>query len=164
MMKANYRRLPAVLMALALLYPLAGCTSSPEKVNGQDVHAPGDPELEEGPVFKQSKFRVYVVYRPQVQYRDFNGILDIHPDGARIVRKFWKERFNALTRPGHYGEFFLEFFDCMSSFAQAYPVETREKERMLDSLEKSFHAFCMALKIDDQFVAFQKKQQELYGD
>lgn len=141
-----------------------GCESAPEIKGGQEVFKPGSEELNEGPVFKQSRFNVYIVYRPQVQYKDFNGVFDIAPGSARIVRSFWKEKFNELTRPNHYGEFFIEFFDYASSLAQTHPSDSREKELMLDSLEKSFHSFCMALDADEAYVAFQKEQQKIYGD
>ncbi|MFH1999871.1 MAG: hypothetical protein ABIK28_09330 [Planctomycetota bacterium] len=149
---------------LVVFTGLCGCGTPPEKMGGQEMLSPDDPQLQQGPVFKQSRFNVYVVYRPQVQYRDFNGVFDITPGSARIVRKFWKEKFNELTRPGHYGEFFIEFFDYASSLAQTYPVDSREKELMLDSLEKSFHSFCMALNAAEAYTAFQNEQQRIYGD
>jgi hypothetical protein len=147
---------------LLLTVVLAGCAASPE--NGNDLLPPDDSELASGPEFLQSRFKIYTLYRPQVQHRDFNGVFDINPGSARIVRKYWKEKFTELTRPGHYGEFFIEFYDYMSSFAQAYPVDTREKERMLDTLEKSFHAFCHALDVAEAFKQFQKDQQRIYED
>jgi len=155
-----------LIFGLILFLPgaLIGCKSAPEKVGDQEVFFPGAEELSQGPVFKQSRFNVYIVYRPQVQYKDFNGVFDIAPGSARIVRKFWKEKFNELTRPGHYGEFFIEFFDYASSLAQTYPTDSRNKELMLDSLEKSFHSFCMALNAAEPYVAFQKEQQRIYGD
>lgn len=158
----QHHLLTAVL-SLSLIFISIGC-ANPEKIDGQEVYRPDDPELAEGPVFKQSRFKIYVVYRPQVQYRDFNGVFDIGPESARIVREFWKEKFNELTRPGHYGEFFIEFYDYVSSFAQSYPVDTREKEIMLDSLERSFKAFCSVLGILDAFEEFQKEQERVYGD
>lgn len=151
-------------MTMLTVVLTSGCTQPPEKINGQEVYDPSDEELADGPVFKQSKFQIYVLYRPQVQYRDFNGIFDIGADSARIVRPYWKVKFNELTRPGHYGEYFIEFYDYMSSFAQAYPVDTRKKERMLDSLEKSFQTLCMAVGVEEEFGKFQKDQQRIYGD
>lgn len=142
---------------------LLTCCAGPERA---DEPLPRDIESssEAGPEFLQGRFKVYTLYRPQVQYRDFNGVFDISPGSARIVRSFWKEKFNELTRPGHYGEFFIEFFDYASSLAQSYPVENREKEQMLDSLERSFHTFCAALRVEDAFEEFQREQQRIYGD
>jgi len=152
-------RFRAAAPALLLLFLLPPACVTAEPGEGPYTH-PQD----QGPVFHEGRFEVYIQYRPQVQYRDFNGVFDISPGSARIVRDFWKQRFSALTRPDHYGEFFIEFYDYMSSFAQAYPMESREKERMLDSLEKSFQAFCSALKVEERFLAFQKDQQRIYGD
>lgn len=151
-----------VVLILLLAGSVLGClstqpTNEPEPVAGEAGSA-------SNPEFLQGRFKVYTVYRPQVQYRDFNGIFDISPGSARIVRSYWKERFNELTRPGHYGEFFIEFFDYASSLAQTHPVENREKERMLDNLEKSFLTFCAAIKIVEEFKAFQEEQQRIHGD
>ena len=157
-------RMLAVVLACLVAPWLVACPDTPERIDGQEVFSPNDPVLAQGPVFKQSRFQVYTLYRPQVQRRDFNGVFDIGPETARIVRGYWKERFSELTRPGHYGEFFLEFYDYMGSFAQTYPVDTRAKERMLDSLEKSFHAFCSVLGVEDAFVKFQKEQQRIHGN
>jgi hypothetical protein len=150
-------------LIMSLLLGLStGCAASQE--NGNNLLPPDDPQLASGPEFLQGRFKIYTLYRPQVQHRDFNGVFDINPGSARIVRRFWKEKYTELTRPGHYGEFFIEFYDYMSSFAQAYPVDTREKERMLDTLEKSFHAFCHALDVAKDFEQFQQDQQRIYGD
>lgn len=105
--------------------------------------------------------RIYTTYTPQVQRRDFNGVFDIGPDGARIVRTFWKERFNELTRESHYGEFFLEFYDYMASFAQSSPEPSRQKEVLLDGLEKSFWSFCAALNIGPEFERFRAEQERI---
>jgi hypothetical protein len=161
-------RTTGLLVCAILATLIAGCASSDpsskpvEKIDGEEVFDPGDPRLE--PEIKQGKFRVYVLYRPQVQYRDFNGVFDIGAGGARIVRDFWKRKFNELTRPGHYGEFFIEFYEYMSSFAQSYPTETREKELLLAGIEKSFQAFCAVLGIEDMFDAFQKDQERIYDE
>ncbi|MBU0754191.1 MAG: hypothetical protein KJ645_03570 [Planctomycetes bacterium] len=156
------RILSRAVLVLLLIGVISGCTGTPEA--GGPAPAPNGPDSPSGPEFLQGRFKVYTMYRPQVQYRDFNGIFDISPGSARIVRSFWKERFNELTRPGHYGEFFIEFFDYASSLAQTYPVENREKEGLLDSLEMSFHTFCAAIQIADAFETFQKEQQRIYGD
>jgi len=138
----------------------AGCSSDSHTVHDREIFDPADPARE--PVFKQGRLEVYTLFKPQIQYHDFNGVFDLSPQNARIVRKFWKEKFNELTRRDHYGEFFLEFYEYMSSFAQSYPVDNREKELMLVNLEKSFHAFCAVLKIADEFKAFQKEQEAIY--
>lgn len=155
-----HRLIPALCMilVLTLIWGCSGTSKRPDDPKPKPAGEAGPPE------FTQNRFKVYTHYRPQVQYRDFNGVFDIQPGSARVVRKFWKERFNELTRPGHYGEFFIEFYDYMSSFAQAYPAETRQKEAMLDSLEKSFHTFCLAVKIEKDFETFQEEQMKIYGD
>jgi len=157
-------KMMVVSSILLLLCGLTACQEPVEKIQYDNQVGIICCQLGTDPVFKQGRFKVYTLYRPQVQYHDFNGIFDIAPGWARVVRKFWKERFNELTRPGHYGEFFLEFFDYASSFAQSYPVANRKKEIMIDTLERSFHDFCMVLNVAEAFEAFQKKQQKIYGD
>jgi|GEM_PF-4263565 len=155
----NFSSIPWLFVLFALL--LASCsTGSSNPVPHEEIFDPADPARE--PVIKEGRLEVYILYKPQIQYRDFNGVFDLSPQSARIVRKFWKEKFNELTRRDHYGEFFVEFYEYMSSFAQSYPVDNRQKELMLDHLEKSFHAFCAVLKIADEFKAFQKEQEAIY--
>ncbi len=153
--------IPWMCVFLTVLF--ASCSNgSNSTVRDQEVFDPTDPARE--PVIKEGRLEVYILYKPQIQYRDFNGVFDLSPQSARIVRQFWKEKFNELTRRNHYGEFFVEFYEYMSSFAQSYPVDNREKELMLDHLEKSFHAFCAVLKIADEFKAFQKEQEAIYDN
>lgn len=151
-----------------LLVLMVGCYSEPparqqETFEGVPVYSPQDPVVAQGPEFKQSQFQVYTLYRPQVQRRDFNGIFDITPDSARIVREYWNMKFIELTRLDYYGDFFVEFYDYMAYLANAYPVATRQKELVLDSLEKSFKSFCEAKGIGEAFGRFQQEQQKIYG-
>ena len=148
------------LLACTLLLVCASCVSTNDPPASENPPSgPSGP-----PVFTQERLRVYTSYRPQVQHRDFNGVFDLAPGSARVVRSFWKERFNELTRPGHHGEFFIEFYDYMSAFAQAFPMESRDKERALDSLERSFKTFCLAVGVLEAFEAFQKDQMRIHGD
>lgn len=150
----------AVLVALCLIVA-AGCSSSPgqpEEIDGVAVYDPQDPEVASGPEFKQSKFKVYWIFRPQIQRRDFNGVFDIFPDRARIVTKFWNQKFVELTREDYYDEFFMTFYEYMASFAQTYPTDTAAKERTLDRLEKHFQLFCSTKKIEPEFIEFQQRQ------
>ena len=117
----------------------------------------------DGPLLESERFRVYTRYTPQVQRRDFNGVFDISPEGARIVRRFWKERFNELTRADHYGEYFIEFYDYMASLAQSYG-DMRQREIVLESLENSFQTLCLALGISEEFEDFRDEQERIYDD
>lgn len=117
----------------------------------------------ENPEFTQTRLRVYTTYVPQHQQRDFNGVFDLAPGQARVVPSFWKRRFNELTRPDHYGEFFLEFYDYMAFLAQAYKVPTEQKEKTLRSLEESFVKFCAVLDLEQEFQEFQIKQERALG-
>ncbi|MHC4469539.1 MAG: hypothetical protein ACYTDY_00460 [Planctomycetota bacterium] len=155
-----HARLYVTLLLVPLLMIAAGCSST-EKVNGEEVYSPDDPEVAEGPEFKQSKFKVYNVYKPQVQRHDFNGVFQFFPDKALVVRSFWNRKFVELTRENYYDEFFLEFYDYMAGFAQTYPADSRRKEKMLDTLERSFHNFCAAKDVEDEFVKFQKRQASI---
>jgi hypothetical protein len=162
--RENVMRTPALLGAVFLLVFLTSGCSSPEKVNGQEVYDPNDPEVAGGPEFKQSKYKVYNLYEPQVQRHDFNGVFQVFPDKAVIVRGFWNRKFVELTREDYYEEFFLEFYDYMAGFAQAYPVESRKKEKMLDTLERSFQVFCAAKGVEDEFRTFQQRQASILED
>ena len=124
-----YKKSFILLLPLLTAVAFPGCVEPPEKIHDQEVFEPSDPELADGPVFKQSRFKVYVLYRPQVQYRDFNGIFDINEDSARIVRPYWKVKFNELTRPGHYGEYFIEFYDWALS-GEGYPFKAFRKKEL----------------------------------
>lgn len=116
------------------------------------------------PQFVSDRLRVYTTYEAQRQHRDFNGIFDIGPRQARVVREYWKRRYNDLTRPGQYGEFFMEFFDYMAYLAQAYPMETGQKMDTLGSLESSFLMFCAALDIEDDFEEFKRKVEKAHAN
>ena len=90
------------LLVVSVLFgcaTLVGCSTA-------DEPAPDDPP-EEGPAGTpeviEEHLKIYITYAPQVQRRNFNGVFDLDASRARIVRTFWKERFNELTRPDHYG-------------------------------------------------------------
>ena len=61
----------------------------------------------------------------QVQYRDFNGIFDIGADSARIVRPYWKVKFNELTREGH------------AMIGELLPLVVDEMNTLLEPLDRS---------------------------
>jgi hypothetical protein len=141
-----------LLSLFMVVFLIAGCKSTKDP---KDEPVTPVQELQFGHLC------VYTAYTPQVQRRDFNGVFDIGPAGTRIVRQFWKERFNELTREKHYGEFFLEFYDYMASLAQSSMEDTRHKEILLDSLEKSFQSFCLALGIEKEFEQFRNEQERI---
>ena len=49
----------------------------------------------------------------------------------------------------------------MAGFAQAYPVATRKKEKMLDTLERSFQNLCAAKGVEEEFRTFQERQASI---
>ncbi|MEW6745720.1 MAG: hypothetical protein AB1486_23470 [Planctomycetota bacterium] len=151
------RAIPLTLLCLLCV----SCTPPPEAGDPASRRDPALASTKGGPEFLEGRLRIYTVYTPQVQRRDFNGVFDISPSGARIVRQFWKERFNELTRPGHYGEYFIEFYDYMASLAQSYERGSRAQEVLLDSLEKSFHTLCLALSIAEDFEQFRLEQERI---
>ena len=152
------------LAVLLLGVILVSCSSGSETVNNQQPSHPVAPKTDGQSEFQQGKFKIYTLYQPQVQRKNFNGVFFITDRSARIERAFWKERFNELTRPDYYGDFFLEFYDYMAYLASAYPAPTRQKELILSRLEKSFHAFCAILNIEERFKKFQQQQMRIYGE
>ncbi|MGE3164038.1 MAG: hypothetical protein AB7O52_03975 [Planctomycetota bacterium] len=155
--------------ALALLAVIGlgglGCAGKqprPDTIDGVEVFDPSAAEVAK-PEFRQSKFKVYWVYQPQVQRRDFNGVFDIFPDEARLVSRYWSQKFVALTRENYYEDFFQEFYENMASFAQTYAADTREKEKILDRLERHFQLFCANKGVEDEFLAFQARQAAILG-
>lgn len=151
----------AMVAALAIAGLIApGCAGKerrPDTLDGVEVFDPSAPEVAK-PEFRQSKFKVYWIYQPQVQRRDFNGVFDIFPDEARLVNRYWSQKFVALTREGYYDDFFMEFYENMASFAQSYAADTREKERILDRLERHFQLFCAGKGVEDEYLEFQARQ------
>ena len=158
------------LLAAALLVASVGCADpepEPEPAPSPPSHAAEfEGRQQDEPEHLQGKLRIYTLYRPQVQRRNFNGVFDIAPRGrgSRIVHRFWKRRFAELTRPGFYGEFFTEFYDYMGFLAQAYPADSAMKEAILNSLEKSFRMFCKVIGVAEEFEEFQIERQKTIGD
>ncbi|MHC4469771.1 MAG: hypothetical protein ACYS99_02310 [Planctomycetota bacterium] len=153
-----------MFLLLVLLMSLDACCNANETVDGQPVYPPTDLAVAGGPETLHSRFKVYILIKTQYQRYDFNGIFQFFPDRAIIVPAYWSRKFVEFTRPGHYDEFFLEFYDKMAGFAQTYPVITRKKEKMLDSLERSFHVFCAVKKVEKEFVEFKKRQEFILGN
>lgn len=157
-----WKSTPFVLLLLVGAV-LPGCSGSPETLDGVEVYDPSDAAVAE-PEFRQSKFKVYWIYRPQVQRRDFNGVFDIYPDEARLVNRYWNQKFIELTRDDYYDDFFLEFYENMASFAQTYAASTRQKERILDKLERHFQLFCSSKGVEDEYLEFQTRQAAVLGN
>lgn len=93
------------------------------------------------PRFDEGTLEVKTRYRTQIQNRDFNGVFILSQRGGQIVPAFWKRKFNELTRPGYYSEFFLTFSHYQKQLGEAYKTNIRKKKLCFEALRKVFSCF-----------------------
>ena len=152
---------PSSALAMLCLLSATSCSSPPPD---GEVRRVGNTPVYENPPGSashfESTFDVYILYKPQVEHLDFNGIFQAQ---ARMINSdYWKAQFIGLTRQGFYDDFFHHFVELMRAYAASAHRNAVDPERLLQELrgyETSFLMFCESRDVKTAYETYKQRLQ-----